>query len=247
MRRRTPSCAPHWNSGDGLAVRIRLARGLAARLLRRRLHRLDRRDGGAHRRRRADGAVPRRRRAPGLLARFPGARCVGIAGTSRGRDPAWMDRELPGAFAALAALGAPILHYKVCSTFDSSPANRLDRPGDRPGRAADAGANGRRWSSARRGCSATRLSATSSPRADGVGHRLDRHPTMSRHPVTPMDEADLRRHLAAQTTRRIELVDLVQLRAGDRRGARRGLVRCRRSGGFDRRSRRRDAARRREA
>lgn len=50
---------------------------------------------------------------------------------------------------------------------------------------------------------------------DGVGHRLDRHPTMSRHPVTPMAEADLRRHLAAQTTRRIELIDMLQLRAGD--------------------------------
>jgi hypothetical protein len=30
------------------------------------------------------------------------------------------------------------------------------------------------------------------------GHRIDRHPTMSRHPVTPMHEADLRPHLAAQ-------------------------------------------------
>ncbi|MFP5512923.1 MAG: nucleotide-binding domain containing protein [Alphaproteobacteria bacterium] len=27
---------------------------------------------------------------------------------------------------------------------------------------------------------------------------IDRHPTMSVHPVTPMAEADLRRHLAAQ-------------------------------------------------
>ena len=53
---------------------------------------------------------------------------------------------------------------------------------------------------------------------DGVGYRLDRHPTMSRHPVTPMDEADLRVHLAAQTARRIELVDMLQLRA--RRGGR---------------------------
>ena len=47
---------------------------------------------------------------------------------------------------------------------------------------------------------------------DGVGHRLDRHPTMSRHPVTPMGESDLRRHLAAQTARRIELIDMLQLR-----------------------------------
>jgi 3-oxoisoapionate kinase len=46
----------------------------------------------------------------------------------------------------------------------------------------------------------------------GVAYRLDRHPTMSRHPVTPMGESDLRRHLAAQTSRRIELIDLLQLR-----------------------------------
>ncbi|MDO8777774.1 MAG: nucleotide-binding domain containing protein, partial [Burkholderiaceae bacterium] len=36
----------------------------------------------------------------------------------------------------------------------------------------------------------------------------------SRHPVTPMAEADLRVHLAAQTPRRSELIDMVQLRAG---------------------------------
>jgi uncharacterized protein YgbK (DUF1537 family) len=51
--------------------------------------------------------------------------------------------------------------------------------------------------------------------ADGVGHRLDRHPTMSRHPVTPMDEADLARHLGRQTARRIGLVDFVAMKRGD--------------------------------
>jgi uncharacterized protein YgbK (DUF1537 family) len=45
-------------------------------------------------------------------------------------------------------------------------------------------------------------------------HRLDRHPTMSVHPVTPMDEADVTRHLARQTDRRIGLVDLRALKAG---------------------------------
>jgi uncharacterized protein YgbK (DUF1537 family) len=34
---------------------------------------------------------------------------------------------------------------------------------------------------------------------DGTIHRIDRHP-MSRHPVTPMRESDLRRHLQKQTT-----------------------------------------------
>ena len=32
---------------------------------------------------------------------------------------------------------------------------------------------------------------------------------MSRHPVTPMTEADLRRHLSRQTDKRIGLVDFV--------------------------------------
>jgi len=50
--------------------------------------------------------------------------------------------------------------------------------------------------------------------ARGEGHRLDRHPTMARHPVTPMGESDLRRHLGAQTDRRLALVDFTQLKRG---------------------------------
>ena len=50
---------------------------------------------------------------------------------------------------------------------------------------------------------------------NGVGYRLDRHPTMSRHPVTPMDEADVRLHLAKQTGRSIGLVDLVAMKRGE--------------------------------
>ena len=55
------------------------------------------------------------------LSHFPKIRCVGLAGSSRGRNPTWMDKELPKAFEALAGLGAPVLQYKICSTFDSSP------------------------------------------------------------------------------------------------------------------------------
>jgi len=47
--------------------------------------------------------------------------------------------------------------------------------------------------------------------------RLDRHPTMSRHPVTPMHEADLRVHLARQTQASIGLMSLPEL-AGDEAG-----------------------------
>ncbi len=151
---------------------------------------------------------------PEWLQRFPEVRCVGLAGQSRGRSPEWMDRELPAALASLAALKAPILQYKICSTFDSSPETGSI------GRAIDLGVPlmPGRWSPMVVG--APRLKryqvfGNLFAAADGVGHRLDRHPTMARHPVTPMAEADLRRHLAAQTPRRIELVDMLQLRAGD--------------------------------
>jgi uncharacterized protein YgbK (DUF1537 family) len=44
--------------------------------------------------------------------------------------------------------------------------------------------------------------------ADGVMVRIDRHPTMRHHPVTPMTEADLRLHLACQTRLSMGLIDL---------------------------------------
>jgi uncharacterized protein YgbK (DUF1537 family) len=58
---------------------------------------------------------------PEMLARFPGSRGIGIAGTARARSPAWMREHLPPVFRSLSALGAPIAHYKVCSTLDSAP------------------------------------------------------------------------------------------------------------------------------
>jgi 3-oxoisoapionate kinase len=49
----------------------------------------------------------------------------------------------------------------------------------------------------------------------GSTYRIDRHPTMSVHPVTPMCEADLTLHLAKQTTRKIELLDVLALSGQD--------------------------------
>ncbi|MEP6874231.1 MAG: 3-oxo-isoapionate kinase OiaK [Burkholderiales bacterium] len=151
--------------------------------------------------------------SPAMRARFSDARCIGIAGSSRGRSPEWMDAELPTIFAALASLKAPILHYKVCSTFDSSPGIGSI------GRAIDLGTKTMpgRWTPTIVG--APRLKryqvfGNLFAAVDGIGYRLDRHPTMSRHPVTPMAESDLRRHLALQTSRRIELIDMLQLRHG---------------------------------
>ncbi|WP_343586731.1 four-carbon acid sugar kinase family protein, partial [Herbaspirillum sp.] len=148
-----------------------------------------------------------------MLGRFPDARCIGIAGSSRGRSPQWMEEHLPPAFDTLAALRPPLLQYKVCSTFDSSPATGSI------GRAIDLGVRAMPGDWSPMVVGAPRLKRYQMfgnlfAAVDGIGHRLDRHPTMSRHPVTPMDEADLRRHLGRQTGRRIELVDMVQLRDG---------------------------------
>ncbi|HAX20254.1 MAG TPA: type III effector [Hydrogenophaga sp.] len=148
---------------------------------------------------------------PKWVARFAHMRCIGLAGTSRGRSPAWMREHLPAAFASLKAFGAPLLQYKVCSTFDSSPATGSI------GAAIDLGvaAMGGAWSPMVVGAPRLRRYQAFGQLFAAVGdtvHRLDRHPTMSRHPVTPMDEADLRQHLARQTPRRTDLIDLVALK-----------------------------------
>ncbi len=147
------------------------------------------------------------------LARFAHCRAIGIAGIARAKSPAWMQRELPRLFTGLAELGAPITHYKVCSTFDSAP-----HVGS-IGKAIDLAAPilGGAWHPllvAAPAINRYQLFGNLFATVDGQGYRLDRHPTMSRHPVTPMHEADVRRHLALQTSRRIGLVDYLALTRG---------------------------------
>jgi uncharacterized protein YgbK (DUF1537 family) len=147
-----------------------------------------------------------------MLARHPDARAVGVAGQSRTFSPEQMDAALPTVFAALATMKPQFVHYKTCSTFDSSPTIGSI------GRAIDLGAATYRnritpvvvgAPSLQRFCVFGNLFARSG--LDSAPYRLDRHPTMSRHPVTPMDEADLRLHLGRQTSRHIELVDVLTL------------------------------------
>jgi uncharacterized protein YgbK (DUF1537 family) len=151
--------------------------------------------------------------SPERLARFRDRRCIGIAGIARSKSPAWMEAELPTVYRALASLDAALLHYKVCSTFDSAP-----QVGS-IGKALDLGAAAlpSRWIPLVVGApEIARYQAfgTLFAGAHGTVHRLDRHPTMSRHPVTPMAEADIRAHLGRQTARRIELIDMVALQHG---------------------------------
>jgi uncharacterized protein YgbK (DUF1537 family) len=124
---------------------------------------------------------------------------LGIAGAARSMPPDEMRRSLAPVAQFLAASGASVLHYKCCSTFDSAPhvgsigaaVETLHAPLDNPLVPIVGG-----QPSLGRYCLFGQLFAVSEP--DGPAHRIDRHPTMRRHPVTPMDEADLGRHLAKQ-------------------------------------------------
>jgi 3-oxoisoapionate kinase len=151
--------------------------------------------------------------APKHFGQFNDCQAFGIAGDSRSRPPQWMDENLPAIFERLRSFGAPVVHYKTCSTFDSSP-----RMGS-IGRAMEIGL--------RTSQSAFVPVVVAAPHlrryvvfgnlfaaAGSDVYRIDRHPTMSRHPVTPMHEADLRSHLAAQTPMRVGLIDLPTLQGG---------------------------------
>lgn len=155
------------------------------------------------------------------LSRFPGIRAVGVAGVSRSLPTGRMETELRPVFESLRDLGAPLVHYKVCSTFDSSPATGSI------GRAIEIGQKVFEglWvplvvgaPALGRYCVFGNLFARSGPETEPF--RLDRHPTMSRHPVTPMNEADIRRVLAAQTDIPVQLVDVLSLAAPEAAAAR---------------------------
>jgi len=145
-----------------------------------------------------------------FFEQFAGHAAFGLAGSSRSQTPEWMDQRLPEAFEWLKSLGAATCHYKVCSTFDSSPSVGSI------GRAAEIGKRvfGAEFvpmvvgaPSLRRYTVFGHLFAAA---ADGLVYRIDRHPAMKRHPVTPMKEADLRLHLKEQTKMRIGLQDALQ-------------------------------------
>lgn len=147
------------------------------------------------------------------LAQFAGCRAIGLAGESRSRTPEWMDEQLPGIFAWMKSLGARKAHYKVCSTFDSSPGTGSI------GRAIEIGQRvfGTRWTPVLAAAPALRRYVAFGnlfAAAGAATYRIDRHPVMSRHPVTPMGESDLRRHLAEQTAKTIALLELPALMSG---------------------------------
>ncbi len=125
--------------------------------------------------------------------------CLGIAGTARSLDSGAMTRELAPVVAFFRKHAPRFVHYKTCSTFDSAPhvgniAHAVAQLRAAAPNALVAIVGGQ--PNLRRYCLYANLFAAAG--IEGEVHRIDRHPTMSRHPVTPMTEADLRRHLAAQ-------------------------------------------------
>jgi len=155
---------------------------------------------------------------PAQLARYEGLQAIGVAGMTRSMPPAKIEKTLQPAFTALRDLGVRHVHYKVCSTFDSSPVIGSI------GKAIDIGTT--IFNAAfvpllvaapalGRYCVFGNLFAKMGIGSMGQIFRLDRHPSMSKHPVTPADESDLRLHLGRQTKKRIGLVDILQV-AGDK-------------------------------
>ena len=148
------------------------------------------------------------------LQKFGHLDAIGIAGDSRGMSPQEMDVALPPLLQALSAL-APIVHYKVCSTFDSSPAIgsigrviEIARQHLAAGMVPVVAGN----PALGRYCLFGNLFARSG--TDGKVYRIDRHPIMSVHPVTPMDEANLGVHLARQASLAVANFTLAELDQG---------------------------------
>lgn len=132
---------------------------------------------------------------------------VGVAGTARSLDPDGMRAELTPVLEKFRQLKVPLVQYKCCSTFDSSP---------------DTGSLGHAMQLMQAcwpGSLVPVLAATPEfgrytmfghhyARAGTAVYRLDRHPVMSRHPVTPMNESDLSLVLTQQGFTPSHAVDL---------------------------------------
>ena len=148
-----------------------------------------------------------------LLA-YPELNAFGVAGKTRSLSTAEMREILVPAFQQISLSGARHVHYKVCSTFDSSADIGSI------GQAIDCGASVFKnklipvlggTPALARYCVFGNLFARLGTGNSEKIYRLDRHPSMSKHPVTPATESDLRLHLGAQTNKKIGLIDIIQL------------------------------------
>lgn len=150
--------------------------------------------------------------SPEMLAELGPFDAIGIAGDSRGLSNSEMDEVLPTIFEGILQLSPAIVHYKVCSTFDSAAnvgsighvITLASRTFDTKSVLIVAGnpALGRY-------CAYGNLFALS--KTDHKVYRIDRHPVMRAHPITPMQESDLSVHIGGQGNLSIGKIDIQQL------------------------------------
>lgn len=133
---------------------------------------------------------------------------------TRATKPSEMKAILSESFQVLKALQPKHVHYKVCSTFDSS------KEIGNIGTAIETGLsvfnntftpilvaapNLGRYSAF------GNLFAKMGIGSTGEIFRLDRHPSMQNHPITPANESDLMKHLSLQTETEMGLIDVTDL------------------------------------
>lgn len=123
---------------------------------------------------------------------------VGIAGIARSLPTAQIEAEVRPALEALSALRPRVLQYKACSTADSSPEIGSIGRVIEIGRAV-VGARPVPLLFAQPDFGRFTIFGHHFAAENGAVHRLDRQPTMSTHPSTPMHESDLALHFGAQT------------------------------------------------
>ncbi|MFG6666827.1 four-carbon acid sugar kinase family protein [Halomonas sp. HNIBRBA4712] len=135
----------------------------------------------------------------------------GIATSARSMDKSRLAQKMHRLGEHLRPHRPDIVHLKVCSTFDSSEttgniaaAIKVLSAELKPLTTLIVGGQ----PSLGRYCVFGTLFAKAS---DGHTYRIDRHPVMQRHPVTPMNEADLRRHFDAMGLANVTLLDRASL------------------------------------
>jgi 3-oxoisoapionate kinase len=139
---------------------------------------------------------------------------VGLAAALRSMDAATIAEELDALGPLFVSAQARFYHYKVCSTFDSSETvgsigaavNTLSRH-LRPALTIIVGGQ----PSLGRYCHFGHLFARAS---DDEVYRIDQHPVMAHHPITPMSESDLRIHLGRQGLAEITLINGPEIEGG---------------------------------
>jgi 3-oxoisoapionate kinase len=158
-----------------------------------------------------------RKPEPKDLERFPGIQAIGLAGKSRSLSPLDMEAELFPAFENLKSFEPAHVHYKVCSTFDSAPhVGNIGKAIEIGSQVFDQKTVLVSPSAPHLGrfCVFGNLFARMGTAGKGEIYRIDRHPSMSKHPVTPALEGDLTVHLAKQTDKSIELINLTTIEKG---------------------------------